>query len=161
VLFQEKRGATNARNLLLRDVDRTSSFSQMMTPESTLTNVENHIRHFADDRVDVVSDVGVRPRTPRARALPPSAYECTGPRLVRRPLGAAAIGIAGLVVLSLGTTLPTANPWFSTGLAEIARAAPIEGIGPDLDAARTISVSVGIVVVSLVLAWWRFRRVEV
>ena len=93
--------------------------------------------------------------------LVPAAITVVGSVLAGSPLGAAAIGIAGLVVLSLGSALPTANPWFSIGLAEIARAVPIEGIGPDLDAERTISVSVGIVMVSLALAWWRFRQVDV
>jgi ABC-2 type transport system permease protein len=93
--------------------------------------------------------------------LVPASITFLGSVLSASSLGAAAIGIAGLVVLSLGSTLPTANPWFSTGLAEIARAVPLEGIGPDLDAPRTISVSVGIVVVSLVLAWLRFRRADI
>ena len=93
--------------------------------------------------------------------LVPASITFLGSVLAGSSLGAAAIGIAGLVVLSLGTTLPTANPWFTTGIAEIARAVPLEGIGPDLDAPRTIWVSGGIVVLSLVLAWLRFRRADV
>ena len=93
--------------------------------------------------------------------LVPASITFLGSVFAGSALSAAAIGIAGLVVLSLGSTLPTANPWFSTGLAELARAVPLEGIGPDLDAPRTIWVSAGIVVVSLAIAWWRFRRVDV
>jgi ABC-2 type transport system permease protein len=93
--------------------------------------------------------------------LVPAAITFLGSVLAGSSLGAAAIGIAGLVVLSLGSTLPAANPFFSTGLAEIARAVPLEGIGPDLDAPRTIMVSIGIVVASLLLAWARFRRADV
>lgn len=93
--------------------------------------------------------------------LVPASITFLGSVFAGSALSAAAIGIAGLVVLSLGSTLPTANPWFSTGLAELARAVPLEGIGRDLDAPRTIWVSAGIVVVSLAIAWWRFRRVDV
>jgi ABC-2 type transport system permease protein len=93
--------------------------------------------------------------------LVPAAITFLGSVLAGSSLGAAAIGVAGLVILSLGSTLPAANPFFSTGLAEIARAVPLEGIGPDLDAPRTITVSIGIIVGSLLLAWARFRRADV
>lgn len=93
--------------------------------------------------------------------LVPAAITFLGSVLAGSAMGAAAIGIAGLVLLSLGSALPTANPFFTTGLAELARAMPIEGIGPDLDPARTVAVSIAIVVVSLALAWWRFRRLDV
>jgi len=93
--------------------------------------------------------------------LVPAAITFLGSVLLGSSLAAAAFGIAGLVVLSLGSTLPTANPWFSSGLAEIARAVPVEGVGPDLDAPRTIMVSLGIVAVSLIAAWARFRRADV
>lgn len=93
--------------------------------------------------------------------LVPASITFLGSALAGSSLGAAAVGIAGLVVLSLGSTLPTANPFFTTGLAEIARAVPLEGIGPDLDAPRTIMVSIGVVVASLLLAWARFRRADV
>ena len=93
--------------------------------------------------------------------LVPAAITFLGSVLAGSSLGAASIGIAGLVVLSLGSALPTANPLFTSGLAELARAVPLEGIGPELDAARTVGVSIGIVVVSLALAWLRFRRADV
>jgi ABC-2 type transport system permease protein len=93
--------------------------------------------------------------------LVPAGITFLGSVLSGSSLGAAAIGLAGLVALSLGSTLPTANPLFSTGLAEIARALPLEGVGPDLDAPRTIAVSIGTLVVSVLLAWARFRRSDV
>ena len=93
--------------------------------------------------------------------LVPASITFLGSVLVGSSLGAAAIGIAGLVVLSIGAALPTANPFFSTGLAELARAMPIEGVGPDLDPGRTVAVAVGIVAVSLGLAWLRFQRADV
>ena len=93
--------------------------------------------------------------------LVPAAITFLGSVIAGSSLGAATFGIGGLVVLSLGSTLPTANPFFSTGLAELARAMPIEGIGPDLDPARTVVVSIGIVAASLGVAWWRFRRMDV
>lgn len=93
--------------------------------------------------------------------LVPASITFLGSVIAGTSLGAAAIGIAGLVFLSLGSTLPSASPWFSTGLAELARAVPLEGIGPDMDAARTVAVSIGVVVLSLALAWWRFRRADV
>jgi ABC-2 type transport system permease protein len=93
--------------------------------------------------------------------LVPAAITFLGSVLVGSSLGAASFGIAGLVVLSLGATLPSANPFFSTGLAELARAMPLEGVGPDLDPGRTVGVAIGIVVASVVLAWLRFRRADV
>ena len=93
--------------------------------------------------------------------LVPAAITFLGSVLAPSPFGAAAIGVAGLAVLSVGSSLPTANPFFATGLAELARAMPIEGIGPDLDPGVTVAVSIGIVLVSLALAWLRFRRADV
>jgi ABC-2 type transport system permease protein len=93
--------------------------------------------------------------------LVPAAITFLGSVVTGSSLGAGAIGLLSLVVQSFGSTLPTASPWFSSGLAEIARAAPLEGAGSDLDPFQTIGVSIGIVVVALVLAWWRFRRADV
>lgn len=55
VVYQETRGTTKARNRLLRecrsDVILQPDDDSRVDPDY----VENHIRHFADDRVDVVS----------------------------------------------------------------------------------------------------------
>ena len=93
--------------------------------------------------------------------LLPAAITFLGSVVAPSSLGAAAVGVGGLVVLTLGATLPAANPWFSVGLAELARAVTVEGIGPDLDAGRTVAISMAVVVVSLLAAWWRFRRADV
>ncbi len=92
--------------------------------------------------------------------LVPAAITFLGSVVTGSTVGAAALGVAGLVVLSLGSTLPTPNPLFATGLAELARAAPLEGIGSDLEPAPTIAVALAIVVASLALAWLRFRRAD-
>ncbi len=93
--------------------------------------------------------------------LVPAAITFLGSVLAGSAAGAATIGIGGLVLLSLGSALPTASPFFSTGLAELARAMPIEGVGPDVDPARTVVVSLGIVAAALAVGWWRFRRMDV
>jgi len=93
--------------------------------------------------------------------LVPAAITFLGSVLAGSPLGAATLGVAALVILSLGATLPTATPWFTSGLIELARAAPLEGIGSDLEPAQTVAVSLGIVALSLGLAWWRFSRSDI
>jgi len=93
--------------------------------------------------------------------LVPAALTFFGSVFAGSALGAGAFGLVSLVVLSSGSTLPSASPWFSSGLAEIARATPLEGVGSDLDPFQTIGISIGIVVVALVLSWWRFRSVDI
>ena len=92
--------------------------------------------------------------------LVPASITFLGSVVAPSTLGAGGIGVLSLVVLSVGSTLPTASPWFSSGLSEIARATPLEGVGSDLDPFLTISVSVAIIVIALVLAWWRFRAAD-
>jgi ABC-2 type transport system permease protein len=75
-------------------------------------------------------------------------------------LGAGAVGLAGLIVLSLASTVPPLNPWLPTGLLDVAKTAALEDASVDLDPARTILVSLGVIVGALLLAWWRFRREE-
>jgi ABC-2 type transport system permease protein len=92
--------------------------------------------------------------------LVPAAIAFLGSVLVRSELGAAAFGLAGLVLLTFGSAVPTLNPALSAGLTELARAAPLEGIGEDLNPGPTIALSVGIVLASLAIAWLRFRRAD-
>jgi ABC-2 type transport system permease protein len=75
-------------------------------------------------------------------------------------LGAGAIGLAGLIVLSLASTVPPLNPWLPTGLLDVAKTAALEDASLDLAPARTILVSLAVIVGALLLAWWRFRREE-
>jgi ABC-2 type transport system permease protein len=76
------------------------------------------------------------------------------------PFGAGAIGLAGLVALSLGATVTPLSPWLPSGLLDVAKAVALEEVSVDLDPPRTIGVSVGVIVVALALAWLRFRREE-
>lgn len=76
------------------------------------------------------------------------------------PLGAAGIGLAAIVGLSLVSAVTSLAPWLPTGLGEVAKAVALEEASGDLDPARTIAVSFGVILVSALLAWWRFRRQE-
>jgi ABC-2 type transport system permease protein len=73
-------------------------------------------------------------------------------------MGAAAVGIAGLAAFQLASAVPTLNLWLPTGLLEVARAAALEEISPDLDPGVTIGASLIVIVVAMVLAWLRLRR---
>jgi ABC-2 type transport system permease protein len=74
--------------------------------------------------------------------------------------GAAAIGLGWLALVALGSSVATLNPWLPSGLFDVALAAGLQEISPDLDPARTISVSLGLIAVAFLLAWWWFRRAE-
>jgi len=76
------------------------------------------------------------------------------------PLGAAAVGFAGLIGLSLASIISTLNPWLPAGLVDVAKAVALEDVSSDLDPPRTIAMSIGLIAVALGLAWWRFRREE-
>jgi len=77
------------------------------------------------------------------------------------PLGAAGFGLAAIVGLSLASAVNGLTPWLPTGLGEVAKAVVLEEVSTDLDPARTVAVSLGVILVSLLLAWWRFGREEV
>jgi ABC-2 type transport system permease protein len=83
-----------------------------------------------------------------------------GSAVASSSLGAAAIGFAALVVLGLASTISTLSPWLPTGLFDVAMAAGLEEVSPDLDPGRTILVSIAVIVASFGVAWWRFRRAE-
>jgi len=83
-----------------------------------------------------------------------------GSTLADTPLGGAAIGFAGLILLSLASIAPPLTTWLPAGLLGVAKAVALESVGPDLDPPRTISISVGIIGGCLLLAWLRFRRRE-
>ncbi len=77
------------------------------------------------------------------------------------PLGAAGFGLAAIVGLSLASAVTGLTPWLPTGLEDVARAVVLEEASADLDPARTVAVSFGVILVSMLLAWWRFRREEI
>jgi ABC-2 type transport system permease protein len=84
-----------------------------------------------------------------------------GSVLAASSLGAAGFGLAAIVGFSLASAVTGLTPWLPTGLGEVARAVVLEEVSTDLDPARTVAVSFGVILVSLFLAWWRFRREEV
>jgi ABC-type transport system involved in multi-copper enzyme maturation permease subunit len=75
-------------------------------------------------------------------------------------LGAAAVGLGGLAILGLASAVGSLNPWLPSGLLDVALAAGLEEVSPDLDPGRTIVVSLGVIVVSFAVAWLRFREAE-
>ena len=83
-----------------------------------------------------------------------------GSAALRSPLGAAAVGFAGLIGLSVASIISTLNPWLPAGLIDVAKSVGLGEASPDLDPPRTIAVSIGLIAVTLGLAWWRFRREE-
>jgi ABC-2 type transport system permease protein len=91
----------------------------------------------------------------------PGAITFLASTVLRSPLGAAAVGVAALLMLALASAAPTPNAWSPSELAALARASALEDFGIELDAARTIGVSIAMVVGSFLLAWLRFRRADV
>ena len=77
------------------------------------------------------------------------------------PLGAAGFGLAAIAGLSLVSAVTGLTPWLPTGLAEVAKAVVLEEVSSDLDPARTVAVSFGVILVSMLVAWWRFRHEEI
>lgn len=77
------------------------------------------------------------------------------------PLGAAGFGLAAIAGLALASAVTGLAPWLPTGLGEVAKAVVLEEVSTDLDPARTVAVSFGVILVSLFLAWWRFRSEEI
>jgi ABC-2 type transport system permease protein len=88
------------------------------------------------------------------------AITFVGSVALRSALAASGIGFAGLVVLSIASIVPTLAPWLPAGLWPVARAIALGQSSPDLDPIRTIAMSIGIALVALVLAFSRFRRLE-
>jgi ABC-2 type transport system permease protein len=91
----------------------------------------------------------------------PGAITFLASTLLPSPLGAAGVGLASLLALTIASAAPTPNPWLPTELAALARAAAMEDFGIELDPARTIGVAIALVVGSFLLAWLRFRRQDV
>ena len=88
----------------------------------------------------------------------PASMTFLGSTLVRSTLGAAAIGLGAVILLSLLSASPTPSPWLPTQLAAVARAAALEEFDPQLAPAQTVAAGAALVVGSFLLAWLRFRR---
>jgi ABC-2 type transport system permease protein len=84
-----------------------------------------------------------------------------GSAVAASPLGAAGFGLAAIAGLSLLSAVNGLTPWLPTGLADVAKAVVLEESSTDLDPARTVAVAFGVILLSMLLAWWRFRREEV
>jgi ABC-2 type transport system permease protein len=84
-----------------------------------------------------------------------------GSTVMRSSLGAAGIGFAGLIVLSLASVVPSLATWLPAGLVAVAKSVALGESSPDLDPLRTILVSAALGGACLVLAWLRFRNQEV
>jgi ABC-2 type transport system permease protein len=83
-----------------------------------------------------------------------------GSTIAKSSLGAAGIGFLGLIVLSVLSIVPNFSIWLPAGLSGVAQALALREDSPDLDPVLTITVSIGIIVVAVSLAWLRFRRAE-
>jgi ABC-2 type transport system permease protein len=83
-----------------------------------------------------------------------------GSAIATSSLGAGAIGLAALAILTVGSTIAPLNAWLPTGLFDVALAAGLQEVSPDLDPARTIAISLAVIGVAFAIAWWRFRDAE-
>jgi ABC-2 type transport system permease protein len=89
-----------------------------------------------------------------------AAVTFLGSVAMRSSLGAAGVGFAGLIVLSLLSIVPSFATWLPAGLTAAAKSLAMEQASPGLDPLPTIAASVAIAAVAIGLAWWRFRRME-
>lgn len=83
-----------------------------------------------------------------------------GSAVAASSLGAGAIGLAALVIVTLGSTIAPLNSWLPSGLFDVALAAGLQEVSPDLDPARTIAVSLAVIGTAFAVAWLRFRNAE-
>jgi ABC-2 type transport system permease protein len=83
-----------------------------------------------------------------------------GSVLMRSSLGAAGVGFAGLIALSLASVVPILSTWLPAGLVAVAKSVALEESSGDVHPIRTIAACVLIVGGCLFLAWLRFRNEE-
>ena len=88
----------------------------------------------------------------------PASITFLGSTLSRSALGAAAVGLGAVVVLSLLSASPTPSPWLPTQLAAVARSTALEEFDPELFPAQTVAAASALIVGSFLVAWLRFRR---
>ena len=75
-------------------------------------------------------------------------------------VGAAAVGLAAFGAIEHASTVVTLNLWLPTGLGELAQAIVLNELGPDVDPFRTVAGSAALLIAALLVAWLRFRRVD-
>ena len=83
-----------------------------------------------------------------------------GSVLMRSSLGAAGIGFAGLIALSLASVVPILSTWLPAGLVSVAKSVALEESSADVHPIRTVAACALIVGGCLFLAWLRFRNQE-
>jgi hypothetical protein len=83
-----------------------------------------------------------------------------GSTLSRSAAAAGALGLVALVVVSTLSVIPNFVPWLPSGLTSVGLSFALREQSPDVDPVTTILVSIGIGAVAIVLAWLRFRRVD-
>jgi ABC-2 type transport system permease protein len=83
-----------------------------------------------------------------------------GSVLMRSSLGAAGIGFAGLIALSLASVVPILSTWLPAGLIAVAKSVAMEESSSDVHPIRTVVACALIVGGCLFLAWLRFRNEE-
>jgi ABC-2 type transport system permease protein len=83
-----------------------------------------------------------------------------GSVLMRSSLGAAGIGFAGLIALSLASVVPILSTWLPAGLVAVAKSVALEESSGDVHPIRTVAACALIVGGCLFLAWLRFRNEE-
>jgi len=89
-----------------------------------------------------------------------AAVTFLGSVVMRSSLGAAGIGFAGLIVLSLLSIVPSFATWLPAGLVPVAKSLALDEDAAGLDPLLTITTSLVIVAGAIALAWWRFHRTE-
>jgi len=83
-----------------------------------------------------------------------------GSVLMRSSLGAAGVGFAGLIALSLASVVPILSTWLPAGLVAVAKSVALEESSGDIHPVRTVAACALIVVGCLALAWLRFWNEE-
>jgi len=83
-----------------------------------------------------------------------------GSVLMRSSLGAAGVGFAGLIALSLASVVPILSTWLPAGLVAVAKSVALEESSADVHPIRTVAACALIVGGCLFLAWLRFRNQE-
>jgi len=76
------------------------------------------------------------------------------------PAGAGAAGLTAFAAIGLASTVLTLNPLLPTGLGEVAQSLVLTELGSDVDPFRSVAASVALLVGALLVAWLRFRRVD-
>jgi ABC-2 type transport system permease protein len=90
--------------------------------------------------------------------LPYAAVTFLGSVVARSPVGAAAIGVGGLIVLAIASAIPSVAPYLPGGLAGLGGALALGR--PAAELPGSVAVSLAILVGCAALSIWAFRRRE-